>query len=90
MPANVIAALLKDLTPQIEAHSAFDRSMILLNEIVEILATSHSDKLPLRILPPQNPKGYVALIKPIERGAISDVIWSADCVLAPCRGKLRQ
>jgi hypothetical protein len=32
--------------------SAFDRPMILLNEIVELLATRHLNVLPLRILPP--------------------------------------
>jgi hypothetical protein len=32
--------------------SAFDRSMILLNEIVEVLVTSHLNILPFRILPP--------------------------------------
>jgi hypothetical protein len=37
--------------------SAFDRSMILLNKIAEVLAASHLDELPLRILPPQIPKG---------------------------------
>jgi hypothetical protein len=37
--------------------SAFDRSMILLYEIVEVLITSHLNILPLRILPPQKPKG---------------------------------
>src|SRR6266851_7653414 len=40
--------------------SAFDRPMILLNEIVEVLATPHLNKLPLRILPPQKPKSQVA------------------------------
>jgi hypothetical protein len=35
--------------------SALDRSMILLYEIVE--DTSHLNILPLRILPPQKPKG---------------------------------
>ena len=47
--------------------SAFDRSMILLNEIVKVLATSHLNVLPLRILPPQKPKGQVALLEPIKR-----------------------
>jgi len=41
--------------------------MILLNEIVEVLATPHLNILPLRILPPQEPKGQVALLKAIER-----------------------
>jgi hypothetical protein len=36
--------------------SAFDRSMILLNKIVEVLITSHDNILPLRILAPQKPK----------------------------------
>jgi hypothetical protein len=42
---------------------AFYRSMILLNRIVEILAASHLDVLPLRILPPMIPKacGHRAL-----------------------------
>jgi hypothetical protein len=40
--------------------SAFNRSMILHNEIVEVLVTSHLDILPFRILPPQKPKGQVA------------------------------
>jgi hypothetical protein len=40
---------------------AFDRSMILLNEIVEVLITSHFNILPLRILAPQKPKGHVTL-----------------------------
>jgi hypothetical protein len=35
---------------------AFDRPMILLNEIVEVLATPHLNVLPLRVLPPQKPK----------------------------------
>jgi len=47
--------------------SAFDRSMILLNDIVEVLVTSHLNILPLRILPPQKPKGQVALQVAIER-----------------------
>jgi len=41
--------------------------MILLNQIVEVLATSHLNKLPLRILPPQKPKDQMALLEPIER-----------------------
>jgi hypothetical protein len=41
--------------------------MILLNQIVELLATPHLYVLPLRILPPQKPKGQVALLKAIER-----------------------
>ena len=47
--------------------SAFDRSMILLNEIVEILATPYLNVLPLRVLPPQKPKGQVTLLKATER-----------------------
>jgi hypothetical protein len=47
--------------------SAFDRSMILLYEIVEVLITSHLNILPLRILPPQKPEGSVALQVAIER-----------------------
>jgi hypothetical protein len=43
--------------------SAFDGSMILLDEIVEVLAAPHLNILPLRILPPQQPKGQVALLK---------------------------
>ena len=46
---------------------AFDRPMILLNEIVEVLATPYLNVFPLRILPPQKPKGQVALLKAIER-----------------------
>jgi hypothetical protein len=37
--------------------TAFDRSMILLYESVEVLVTSHLNILSLRILPPQKPKG---------------------------------
>ncbi len=40
--------------------------MILLNEIVEVLASPHQDKLPLRILPTQIPKRQVALPVAIE------------------------
>jgi hypothetical protein len=47
--------------------SAFDRPMILLNEIIQVLTTPHLNVLPLRVLPPQKPKGYVALLKAIER-----------------------
>jgi hypothetical protein len=47
--------------------SAFDRSMILLNEIVEVLVTSHLNILPLRILRPQKSKGQVARRVAIER-----------------------
>jgi hypothetical protein len=47
--------------------STFDRSMILLNEIVEVLITSHLNILPLRILAPQKPKGHVTLQVAIER-----------------------
>jgi hypothetical protein len=47
--------------------SAFDRSMILLNEVVEVLATPHLNVLPLRILPPQISKGQVTLHEAIER-----------------------
>jgi hypothetical protein len=42
--------------------SAFDRSMILLNEIVEVLVSPHLNELPLRILAPQKPKGQVVLL----------------------------
>jgi hypothetical protein len=41
--------------------------MILLNEVVEVLVTSHLDILPFRILPPQKPKGQVARHVAIER-----------------------
>jgi hypothetical protein len=37
--------------------SPFDRSMILLDDIIEVLVTSHFNIFPLRILPPQKPKG---------------------------------
>ncbi len=35
--------------------------MVLLNEIVEVLATPHLNVLPFRMLPPQKPKSGVAL-----------------------------
>jgi hypothetical protein len=41
--------------------------MILLDQIVEVLATPHLNVLPLRLLQPQKPKGQVALFEPIER-----------------------
>jgi hypothetical protein len=41
--------------------SALDRSMMLLYDIVEVLVTSHFNIPPLWILPPQKPKGWVAL-----------------------------
>jgi hypothetical protein len=47
--------------------ATFDRSMILLNQIVQVLATPHLNELPLRILPPQKPKGQMALLEPIKR-----------------------
>jgi hypothetical protein len=47
--------------------SAFDCSMILFDQIVEVLATPHLNVLPLRIFAPQKPKGQMALLKPIER-----------------------
>jgi hypothetical protein len=47
--------------------SAFDRSMVLLNQVIEILATPHLNELPLRIFPPQIPKGQVTVHKAIER-----------------------
>jgi hypothetical protein len=47
--------------------STFDRSMILLNEIVNLLITSHLNILPLRLLAPQKPKGHMALQVAIER-----------------------
>jgi hypothetical protein len=37
------------------------------DEIVEVLATAHLNELPFRILPPQQPKGQVALFEAIER-----------------------
>jgi hypothetical protein len=43
--------------PHHRSASAFDRSMILLDEIIEVLITSHLNILPLRILAPQKPKG---------------------------------
>jgi hypothetical protein len=46
---------------------AFDRPVILLNEIVEVLATPHLNVLPLRILPPQKSKRQVTLLEAIER-----------------------
>src|ERR1700728_3587638 len=46
--------------------SAFDRPMILLNEIVEVLVTPNLHEFPLPILPPQKPKGVVTLFKAIE------------------------
>ena len=53
--------------PHHRGASAFDRSMILLNDIVEVLVTSHLNILPLRILPPQIPKGQVTVHEAIER-----------------------
>src|SRR5882757_7494581 len=53
--------------PHHRGASAFDRSMILLDEIIEVRVTSHLNILPLRILPPQTPKGEVALQVAIER-----------------------
>ena len=47
--------------------AAFNRSMILLNDIVEVLVTSHLNIVPLRILPTQKPKGQMALQVAIER-----------------------
>jgi hypothetical protein len=47
--------------------STFNRSMILLDEIIEVLATPHPNVFPLRILPPQQPKGQVTLLETIER-----------------------
>jgi hypothetical protein len=41
--------------------------MILLDEIVEVLATPHLNILPLRVLPPQKPKGQVALLSKIDQ-----------------------
>ena len=41
--------------------------MILLNDIVEVLITSHLNILPLRILAPQKPKRHVTLQVAIER-----------------------
>jgi hypothetical protein len=45
---------------------AFDRPMILLNQIVEVLVTPHLYVLPLRILASQIPKCQVALRVSIE------------------------
>jgi hypothetical protein len=53
--------------PPNRGAAAFNRSMILLNEIVEVPATPHLNVLPLRILPPQIPKGQVTLLEAIER-----------------------
>ena len=57
----------KGLEASHRGASAFDRSMILLNEIVEVLATPHLNVLPLRILPSQITKSQVALSQAIER-----------------------
>jgi hypothetical protein len=46
---------------------AFDRSMILLNDIVEVPVISHLNIFPLRILAPQKSKRHVALQVAIER-----------------------
>ncbi len=53
--------------PHHRAASAFNRSMILLDEIIEVRVTSHLNIFPLRILPPQKPKDKVALQVAIER-----------------------
>ena len=37
------------------------------DEIVEVLATPDQSILPLRVLPPQKPKGQVTLLQAIER-----------------------
>jgi hypothetical protein len=42
--------------PNHRGAAAFDRSMILLDEIIEVRVTSHLNILRLRILPPQKPK----------------------------------
>jgi hypothetical protein len=47
--------------------SAFDHSMILLNDIIEVRVTSHLNILPLRILLSQKPKRQVPLQVAIER-----------------------
>jgi hypothetical protein len=54
--------------------SAFDRSMILLNEIVEVPITSHLKILPLRILAPQKPKGHVWPSSVILRGHLGKLV----------------
>jgi hypothetical protein len=54
-------------SPHHRGASAFDRSMILLDEIIEVLVASHLNILPLRILPPQKPKCHVTLQVAIER-----------------------
>jgi len=41
--------------------------MILLDQVVEVLATPHLNVLPLRILPTQVPKGQMALLVAIKR-----------------------
>jgi hypothetical protein len=46
--------------------SAFDRSMILLDKIVKVLAAPHLNVLPLRILASQKSKGQMALLVAIE------------------------
>ena len=54
-------------SPYHRGASAFDRAMILLDDIIEVLVASHLNILPLRILAPQKPKGHVALQVAIER-----------------------
>jgi hypothetical protein len=50
--------------------NAFDRSMVLLNKIIQVWATSYLDVLPFWMLPPQKSKGQVALSVAIERDPV--------------------
>jgi hypothetical protein len=52
--------------------SAFDRAMILLNKIVEVLATPHLNVLPLRILPPQKPFVATSIVHTISVSAVAE------------------
>ena len=47
--------------------AAFDRAMILLNDVVQVGAVPHENILPLRILPAQKPQRLMTRRVPVER-----------------------
>jgi hypothetical protein len=60
MPASVIVAFPIRFEAQHRSPAAFDRTMILLNDVVQVAAVPDENILPPRIMPAQQPKRLMA------------------------------
>src|SRR5271156_6148172 len=67
IPLSVMAAVRADLKPVIQAQRRFDRTMILFNDVIEVLTAPHWNVFPFRILAGQKPQCLMTERIAVER-----------------------